>query len=375
MIVEIIARFEEKKLLKDEFEIIRQDIEKINDRGYTDVRIEHLKYMALHPSVKMISYFDGEEHEIVYSKVGISQKIPGITVRVPDIGATIKKVTLHGYIPILNHKGDLVENLYLKLSRERKYGLLSSIYWFLLFSSGILLLLIFLGIENYYKENIFVPIEKMNEFSRAILDDFGVFPMNIISPETQILTSNLNLILQKVNDLKHSPKNGKQKNEESHVLLDIFKIIMESKENSPQIYDKITKYINQTFSNVACCSLWFLESFDDVEKQVIRKGVFYNEHRFPIDKLTVVSRNITQKVIEQGKAEIVSDFEASLQYSKWRDAYPLAVMIVPIKIKNITMGCLCVWKVRVPYTKVFHDETINLIHSIAELLGVVMEYY
>ncbi len=369
-IIEIFGRLEEGRLLREEFQIILQAVEKINQGDYIGMEMSHLKYTSLYPNIKIISRFDGKEHEIIYSKSGYNYRPLKDTKHTPIAVTSFKRVSYEGYIPIKASQGQgFNEYLFFKLAKKRRYGIFSSLYWGLLFCIGMLFSIILLTMESSYKNTIVKPLDSLNKFSTAIANGLKFSPLDIMSPETEILTRNLNLIGEEMNILNSRFKSERAGARQNNALLNLLDYIIGFRENPAKSYKNITKYICSEFNNIVCSSLWLLEPLDNEENKIERKGIYRNTKQFKVDELAGVSRSLVKKVIEEGELKTIRDFQVSPEYSQWRAAYPLAIIVIPIRVRGRIVGGLAIWKVRIPYTEVFNREIVNQFNFIGEIIA------
>ncbi|HZX20901.1 MAG TPA: hypothetical protein VFF25_00780, partial [Clostridia bacterium] len=77
--------------------------------------------------------------------------------------------------------------------------------------------------------------------------------------------------------------------------------------------------------------------------------------------------------IQHKKVKVIDDFEANADYKHFKEAHPLATIVVPIQIKGETTGGLCIWKSRIPYSETFNFRTLQLVNYVGRVIGSVIE--
>lgn len=372
--IEVIGRREGRKEIERRFTEITENIKHIYKTTSGDRLHDYLDYLLIHPHMKYMVYCKNGNPEILYTdeehfdfkRLDASDK--------PRIDVNIKSASLEGYIPLGSGTNRPGENLYIGLSRNRNYGLLYGTTCKILLSSAIIMSSFILLINWIIYKRIHEPLKEVSRFINELA--IGKIPgdLEIDNSRVQGMIKSLYKIRRQLLDIKNTTETVHE--EVVLAMLDIIeKIVKECNEcnESPECCTGITETICKGIKGAIGCSLWLNKSGENPEDfEVYRKETYCLEEQFPVGPLTPVAEELAKEVIKCGEMKIIDDFEADVDYKHFKDAYPLVIMVIPVQIKGKTMGSLCIWKSRIPYSEAFDTRTRQLSRYIGRIAGSVI---
>lgn len=369
---EVIGRGEDVKEIRQHFTTVADCITCIHKTSPGKKLYEYLDYLLARPYIEYIVYCENGDPEILYTnEKHIDFKKLNILDE-PKVDINMRNVSLEGYILLEGNADKPDGSLYLGFSRDRNHGLLSGMVYKTLLSSVIIMNSIILLINWIIYKKVHKPLKEINEFVDNLA--VGKIPEDLKTdnPGIQGMVKSLYGIRQQLSDIKNVTETV-----DEEVVLDILDIIKEIFRGNNK-HDKacvnVTKTVCKKVEEAVGCSLWMGRSGKDMEKpEVYRKEAYYLEDQFPVKSLIPLTEALIKEVIQDGEVKIIDDFGADANYKHFEKAHPLAVMVIPVQVGGKTIGGLCIWKSRIPYSEAFDFRTLQLVKYVGEVVGSIVE--
>lgn len=370
--IEFIGRKEDMRQINQYFNYIKADITYIYKTGSEEILHSYLDNLITNPYIRyIICYKNGEAENLYTREEHIDfKKIDKVFESKIDIG--MKAISQEGHILLGENGGGHSKDIYLNVFKNRNYSLLSGAMGKIILVNFMVVILIILLFTWLIDRRLLKPLDRVNKFIYNL--SIGDIPddMKINNPKLENTVKSLYEIREQLIYMYR----GTDKVDEEVVtdMLDIVEDVIKIYSRHNKICINITETICRKVTKAVCCSLW-LGDLDETTRdlKIHRGSIYYFEDQFPVEGLTPLARELAREVMEDRKVKIVNDFQMDTQYKDFKEAHPLAVIVIPVQVKGTIIGSLCIWKTRIPYSEVFNLKTQQLANYLGKVTGSIIE--